>query len=87
MCALLAVRNIALDCSGMILMHEVTDAPVIMGISKPAGLKYLLIPPYYIAFPQEMYRGKTGKLSEIALTVLALGGIMETEFGRKAAEP
>ena len=25
--------------SGMILIHEVADAPVIMGISKPAGLK------------------------------------------------
>ena len=26
-------------CSGMILIREVADAPVIMGISKPAGLK------------------------------------------------
>ena len=26
-------------CSGMILICEVADAPVIMGISKPAGLK------------------------------------------------
>ncbi len=26
--------------SGMILIREVADAPVIMGISKPAGLKF-----------------------------------------------
>ena len=37
--ALSAVRDIALVCSGMILIREVADAPVIMGISKPAGLK------------------------------------------------
>ena len=28
-------------CPGMILIREVADAPVIMGISKPAGLKFL----------------------------------------------
>ena len=33
--ALSAVRDIALVCSGMILIREVADAPVIMGISKP----------------------------------------------------
>ena len=38
--ALSAVRAVALACSGMILIREVADAPVIMGISKPAGLKY-----------------------------------------------
>jgi hypothetical protein len=37
--ALLAVRDIALAFSEMILICEVADAPVIMGISKPAGLK------------------------------------------------
>ena len=37
--ALSAVRAIALAGSGMILIREVADAPVIMGISKPAGLK------------------------------------------------
>ena len=33
------MRDIASACSGMILIGEVADAPVIMGISKPAGLK------------------------------------------------
>ena len=33
------MRAIALAGSGMILIREVADAPVIMGISKPAGLK------------------------------------------------
>ena len=33
------MRAIALACSGMILIREVADAPVIMGISKSAGLK------------------------------------------------
>ena len=37
--ALSAVRDIALAGFGMILIREVADAPVIMGISKPAGLK------------------------------------------------
>jgi len=37
--ALFAVRDIALADFGMILIREVADAPVIMGISKPAGLK------------------------------------------------
>ena len=37
--ALSAVRDIALADSGMILIREVADAPVITGISKPAGLK------------------------------------------------
>ena len=37
--ALSAVRAIALAGSGMILIREVADAPVIMGISKPADLK------------------------------------------------
>ena len=37
--ALLAVGDIALVCPGMILIREVADAPVIMGISKPADLK------------------------------------------------
>ena len=39
MAVLLAVRTIALAHPGMILIREVADAPVIMGISKPAGLK------------------------------------------------
>ncbi len=39
MAALSAVRAIALARPGMILIREVADAPVIMGISKPAGLK------------------------------------------------
>ena len=33
------MRAIALAGSGMILIREVADAPVIMGISKPAGLE------------------------------------------------
>ena len=35
----MAVRAIALTNSGMILISKGEDAPVIMGISKPAGLK------------------------------------------------
>ena len=38
--ALLAVRAIALVCSGMILIREVAVAPVIMGIPKSAALKF-----------------------------------------------
>ena len=34
------MRAIALAHSGMILIREVADAPDIMGISKPAGLKF-----------------------------------------------
>lgn len=37
--SLLAVGDIASACPGMILIREVADAPVIMGISKPADLK------------------------------------------------
>ncbi len=37
--ALIAVGAIALARPGMILIREVADAPDIMGISKPAGLK------------------------------------------------
>jgi hypothetical protein len=37
--ALSAVEAIALAQPGMILIREVADAPVITGISKPAGLK------------------------------------------------
>ena len=37
--ALSAVGDIALAGSGMILIREVADAPVIMGISGPADLK------------------------------------------------
>jgi hypothetical protein len=33
------VRDIALTFFGVILIREVADAPVIMGISKPADLK------------------------------------------------
>ena len=38
--ALSAVRAIALACPGMILIREVAVAPVIMGIPKPAALKF-----------------------------------------------
>ena len=35
-----AARDIAFICSGMILISEVADTPDIIGISKPAGLKF-----------------------------------------------
>ena len=34
------MRDIALACSGMILIREVADAPVIMGIFMPAGPRF-----------------------------------------------